>query len=76
MEKVKLLAVCKAREEEAAKRIAMGQHRERQEKIAKASTAVIKALCEVDNLTLGIAKNALQIAAETLEDVTRSETIS
>ena len=63
-----LLSLCKAREKDVEKHIAMGHRRERQEKIEKASTAIITALCNMDGMTVGTARNALKIAAETLED--------
>lgn len=71
VEKQKLLSVCKERESDAIR-----HHREYRQKAEKASVAIIEALCNIDDLTLGVARNALKIATEILEDVSKDEIIS
>lgn len=63
-------------QEKSKKMPLMGYPRKGQEEIAKTSTAIIKVLCEMENLTPNRAKYALKMAADIIEDEMQHDVIS
>ena len=78
MEKIKkdgLLKRAEQWEEETKKKPLYGYPRESR-KIAGTSAAIIKAICGQENITPFIAKYALKMAAEIIEDESQHDAIS
>lgn len=76
MTKESLLKRCKAYEDSARKGHVMGYPKRKQETIAKISSAIIKAMCEEDELTPFIAENAMRMAKEILDTEMKNDIIS
>lgn len=53
----------------------MGYPRSDQKKMAMTATIIIKAMCDVDELTICTAKNALKVAADIIDEATKYDTI-
>lgn len=53
----------------------MGYPRGDQKKMAMTATIIIKAMCDVDELTISTAKNALKMAADIIDEATRHDSI-
>ena len=53
----------------------MGYPRGNQKKITMTATIIIKALCDVDGLTISTAKNALRMAEDIIDQATKHDPI-
>ena len=53
----------------------MGYPRGDQKKITMTATIIIKALCDVDGLTISTAKNALRMAEDIIDQATKHDHI-
>lgn len=53
----------------------MGYPRGDQKKITMTATIIIKALCDVDGLTISTAKNALRMAEDIIDQATKHDPI-
>jgi len=75
MKKQSLIERAKRLEKKSEKEPLYGYPRKSPE-IAKTSVAIIKAICEQENITLFTAKYALKMATEIIEDEAQHDTIS
>ena len=53
----------------------MGYPRGDQKKMTMTATIIIRAMCDVDELTISTAKNALKMAADIIDEATRHDSI-
>ena len=74
--KERLLMICRENETYLEELKGEGFKRENEYKTAKATTAIINALCSIDNLTPRIAENALKMAGEFIDHVAKNEVMN
>lgn len=76
MTKESLLKRCKAYEDSAREGYIIGYPKKKQKKIARIASAIIKVMCEEDELTPFIAENAMRMAKEILDTEMKHDIIS
>ena len=76
IQKEKLIERAEKLEEQAQVSLPiMGYPRGDQKKMAMTATIIIKAICDVDELTICTAKNALKMAADIIDEATKYDSI-
>lgn len=75
MKKQNLIERAERWESQSRRMPLMGYPREGQEEILKTSVAIIKTLCEMENMTPHRAKQALKMAADIIDEETRHDAI-